>query len=329
MLKKTVAALISGLIFSFSAGCGHQSSINDPLADSGIYQTAGKKALGRGPAITVATYNIKTLFKALKTNKAKADKVAVALGKAIHEINADVIAFEEVESIPAFKSFSEKYLKDMNYNFYSRENTSGKLNNVAVLSRFKVTSVNRSKNIKSLNNEPVQEVPLPTEHMFELNFKGTNNYDFTLFVTYLKPLSAGYKSEQRDIDIESIKRFVIAYQKKDFLHNFVIAGNLNEVPSAPELATILDPRSSGLNTHDVVSEDLGNGPETNTVFDPQNPKRVDYLLVSAGVFNEYVTGSVKIYKPEQQSQTLKNDFFYQASDHLPISAKLDVSTDTL
>jgi endonuclease/exonuclease/phosphatase family metal-dependent hydrolase len=316
MLKNSVGKkfqiILTGLFLASSISCGRDNSFNPNIDADSINSFASAKSDSN--KLTLATYNIRNLF------TAKSEKQKVALSKAIHEIKSDIIAFEEVESKTTLKNFAQKYLKDLNYNLYMND-APGKLK-AAVLSRFPVSEI---KNIRVPDASGKTKVPvIPEDKVVQLDFKVNNNYIFTIFTTYLKPLSTpGYNVEKRKQDINQIKTFFKDFQT--LKANYAIMANLNETPDSKDLETMLDPRSSGLNFHDVVSEDLGKGPDIFTVINPQ--KRVDYLLVSAGMFNEYITGSVIIHKPGKDGNTWKDTFFQDASEHLPVTAVLDITTD--
>ncbi len=309
--KKFLKFIISGFFLASSTGCGRSTSFSPNLLEPDTYNSfaEGKVRTPKADTLTLTTYNISNLF------ITKSEKQKVALSKAIREINSDIIAFEEVESKTVLKNFTDNYLKDLKYNLYMND-APGKVK-VAVLSRFPVSEV------KSLNK--AGKTAIPEDKVAQLNFKIDNNYNFTLFVAYLKALGTpGYTPEKRNEDILNMKAFFKGYQT--LKANFAILANLNEKPDSRDLQVFLDPRSSGLNFHDIITEDLGSGPDSATVLKPQKI-RTDYLLVSAGMFNEYTINSVVIHKPVKEGNTWKNLFFQDASDHLPVTAKFDISSD--
>ena len=107
--------------------------------------TARPKAKG---AIRLATYNLMNFFDSdplTRTHnegdpapiKPQEEREAVAAG--IHAVDADIIAFEEVESLAVLKAFRDKYLGTMGYQYaelVESEDPRGIDN--AVLSRFPI-----------------------------------------------------------------------------------------------------------------------------------------------------------------------------------------------
>ncbi len=75
-----------------------------------------------GGAIRIATYNIENFFDHEVGGESSSNKTPVkpaahrkAVADAIHKINADIIAFQEVESKDTITKFRDEYLKDMGY----------------------------------------------------------------------------------------------------------------------------------------------------------------------------------------------------------------------
>lgn len=302
-MKKLALFLLSGILPLVTA-CGQQ--LQNTTEQNSELNTFSVKV--KAPVISLATYDIKGIF---KSDKSVNTTKEIALNKAIHEIDNDIVVFQEVDSSDSFKRFSDKYLKDMKYNFYSRTNSSlGKINMV-VLSKFPVSET-RAGN-------PV----VPGTLLMRTKIQVTPDYSFSIFSTFIKPADAsGYSKSKRDADIEQVKEYIRGVQKSFFGEKFTVVGNLNNKPDADDLQTILDPRASGLSIHDVVTEDMGNDNNTFTYRSTKGNARFDYVMVAAGMFDEYITNSVKIYRDADKAS---DKFFMDASEHYPLSVKFDLS----
>lgn len=297
---KKILPLLSLLLVVSACGQPNTEVLSLDNQVSTLNKSSNKKAANE---FTVTTYDIKSFF----TKKAKDATLETNLSNAIHSLNSDLISFQDISSIPEFKTFTEKYLKDMNYKFYSSQDAGSKVGSV-VLSKFNASV-----------KKPSTADKYPSNTLFKLNVNVNPNYDFAFYTTFVPPANAtGYSQTKRNAEIEEMKAYVGAKQKANFKENYLIVGNLNGSPTQADLETIIDPRASLLSFHDIVTEDLGN---EKTIFSKEVNKvksRPDYILVSPNMFNVYIYNSVTI------ANKASDKAFKGISDHYPVTATFTI-----
>lgn len=325
-MRKIVYKFVSALaVFSLTA-CGQQEILStEQLNNVNALSTDSSKQ-----TLTLSTYNIRNLFDGVQNpgkaeEKPKPEKELKALSDAIHDIKADVIALEEVESKATLKSFADKYLKDLNYQVVLREANDPRGIDVAILSKLPVLNIKSHKNVKI--NVSGQEPSTFSRDLLQVKLKAPNNYQFTLFVTHLKSQHGGDDADlKRKGEVMKVREIIRDYTKKNPKDNYLLVGDFNDVHDSMPLQPILDSKKSDLNLTDLIHKDLGAGTEVYTYHPQKFRSRIDYMLISPTMMNEYVNKSVKIHKfPENTS--FDKWTFYTASDHLPVTAKFDISSD--
>lgn len=327
MLKKSISlSILSGLVLSLVAACGQEdlnlSSIDNLNNVSTLSKSKDVKT------ITVATYNIRNLFDGVQNpgkeaEKPKPEAELKALSDAIHDIKADVIALEEVETKGTLQKFANDYLKDLNYKVVFREANDPRGIDVAILTKIPVLSIKSHKNVKI--NVSGQEPSTFSRDLLQVRMKTDNNYQFTLFVTHLKSQHGEEAADaKRKAEAMKVRQIIRDFAKANPKDNYLLAGDFNDVYNAPSLEPILNPKKSDLNLTDLILSDLGSGSEIYTYHPQKFRSRIDYLLASPTMINEYVSKSVNIHRFPTSGDKWT---FYTASDHLPVTAQFDVSVD--
>lgn len=288
---KRLAALLPLILL---ASCG-QENIGQSNIDQQVSALANKSAI---KSFTVTTYDINDYFSKNNTTKQN------SLNTVIHNLNSDVVALQGVTSSSQIKTFNEKYLKDLNYKFYSSQEL-GSQNNSVILSKFNVSDFKKEN--------------YPNKSLFKVNISVNPNYSFTFYTVNLKSATeTNYTQTKRDNEIQEFKKYIYTNQKSNFREKYLMVGNLNGSPTQPDLETIIDPRSSGLSYHDVITEDFGSGPDMYSYESAKGKSRPDYVLVSPNMFNEYVYNSVTIHNKDNKK------VLQSISEHYPVTAKFDL-----
>jgi endonuclease/exonuclease/phosphatase family metal-dependent hydrolase len=339
-MKKLMSAFCSSLFLLSAVACGQtpliptaqlsRQSVSGPMmVRANAAPTAGRQA----NSLRLATYNIRNLFDGIQNpgkeaEKPKPTKELVALGQSMHDINADVLGFQEVESKEVLSQFRDKYLADMGYRevvLIEGNDTRGI--DVALFSRYPVTNVKSHKDVRF----PVAGEPQPvgfSRDLLQVRIQGPNNYAFTVFVAHLKSHHGGAPADvRREAEARAAQQIIGAFQKANPRENFVVMGDFNDAPNAKPVQPLVNPQVSGLGLTDVIMKDLGNGPEVYTYHPKQYRSRIDYLLLSPSMMNEYVPKSVSLYKPFKQGDQWQKLYFYDASDHIPVTLDLNISAD--
>lgn len=311
-MNKIILALISGLILTFST---HSQA--DSLNNKDIYSPK---------EITFATYNVENLFDGIqnqgkKPETAKPEKELIALAEAIKEINADIITVQEVETKEVLENFVRKYLPDTNYQVVLVEGNDSRGIDVGIITRLQVLDVKSHKD--AVVALPSGEKTVLSRDLLEVKLKANDNYVFTSFVTHLKSHHGGDIADiRREAEAETVRKIVSDFSKQNPNANFTLSGDFNDIYSTKALKPIL---KSDLNLTDIIFKDLGTANYVYTYHPVKFRSRIDYILVSPGMMKEYINKSVFIHKI---SDINSNKFiFLEASDHLPVTAKFNVSQD--
>lgn len=282
----------------------------------------------RATTMTLATYNIRNLFDGIQNpdkepEKAKPVKELQALAQSFHDINPDVVALQEVESKETLTQFRDKYLADMGYReVILVEAHDPRGIDVAIMSRFPVLNVKSHADLQF--PVPGQQPQGFSRDLLQVQLQAPNNYKFTAFVAHLKSQHGGDAATvKRAAEVKQIHQLIGQFQTANPKENFVMMGDFNAKPGAPELAPVL----KGLGLTDIILQDLGDNPSVYTYHPQQYRSRIDYMMVSASMVPEYVKKSVTIHKPFKANNGWQKLYFYDASDHIPTTAQFDISTD--
>jgi len=284
--------------------------------------------------ITVATYNVENLFDGVQNpggekETAKPKKELEALARDIKDMNADVIAFVEVESKETLKNFFlDKYLPGNNYEVVLVKGNDGRGINVAVATKIPVLNVVSHKDLTFPAPEINKQIQFSRD-LIQVEMKTANGYPFTMFVSHLKSKlgNAVESDSKRKAEATAIEGVVTQYQEANPKVNFVVCGDFNDTPESVALKPLLKP-SAGVQLTDIIGKDLGLGKDIYTYHPQKFRGRIDYILVSPGMMNEYVPKSVEIKKEiaNATSEEIKASYL-NASDHLPAIVKFDTSVD--
>lgn len=329
-MKKLISSLVPGLILTFNVSCGQSDITNDFLSSEiSNVSTLSKKSQYSVQELKFATYNIRNLFDGVQNpgkepEKPKPENELKALADSIKEINADVIALQEVESKSTLKAFVSKYIPEMNYEVILREGNDGRGIDVAILTKLPVLNIKNYKNVKV--NVPGSEPQLLSRDLLQVKLKANDNYTFTTFVTHLKSHHGGDQADiKREAEAKKIRQLVKSFVKSNPSKNYILAGDFNDTYDSKPLRPLLDPKVSDLNLTDIIFKDLGTAQHVYTYHPQKFRSRIDYILVSPTMMKEYINKSVYIHKT---SSINENKFiFFEASDHLPVTAKFNVSQD--
>ncbi|MFN4149384.1 MAG: endonuclease/exonuclease/phosphatase family protein [Candidatus Sericytochromatia bacterium] len=346
-MKKLISSLISTVMLTalITSCSSSEDLVLDPQLENGQFESFARKnstSKNDSETITVATYNIRNLFDGIKnevngvkqsvadapeaSEQAKPEKELKALADSLREINPDVIAMQEVESKSTLSGFLNKYVPELGYKVVLIEGNDERGIDVALITKLDIVEIKSHKDEKF----PVINQPGKTQvfqrDLLQVSLKTSNNYNFTAFVGHLKSKHGGAASDLiRQAEATKINEIVTAFKNENPNANFVLMGDFNDTVNSNPLKPILN---SNLSLSDIIKEDLGTGKDVYTYHPIKFRERIDYMLVSPSMKNEYIKGSVKISKfPQDMSNEDKKWMFYQASDHLPVTAKFSTSND--
>lgn len=350
-MKKILSSLLATTsLLTLLVGCG-----NTPQLTSSAALASGRAPLQMQAAngmrsfnaqtsntkLRIATYNIRNLFDGIanpaqdaalvasgeQAEKAKPEKELIALSESFHDINADIVALQEVESQPVLSQFRDKYLRDMGYKeVVLVEGNDQRGIDVALMSRYPISDVKSHKEVRF--NVPGQGVQGFSRDLLQLRVNGPNNYKFTVFVAHLKSHHGdGPADIKRQAEAEKAREIIAAFQQANPGENVILMGDLNDPHTSQFLAPLVNPQVSGLGMHDVIAEELGVSESVFTYHPQKYRSRIDFIMMNENMIKEYQPKSVKLYKPYKQGDAWQKLYFYNASDHIPVTVDLDIAQD--
>jgi endonuclease/exonuclease/phosphatase family metal-dependent hydrolase len=152
-------------------------------------------------------------------------------GQAIREVDADVIALQEVESLPVLDRFNSRYLAPMKYRHrFLVDSYDPRGIDVAILSRYPITAVRSYREERNAANT----AQLFSRDCLEVQIEVEGKRLF-VYVNHFKSMMEG-REQTKDRRAEQAKRVVKIiddrWQRDGYAGNFVVLGDLNDYPDA-------------------------------------------------------------------------------------------------
>ncbi len=353
-MRQVLASLLATTtLISVLSACGNSQLPPAALRSNAALQSqSAVRSMTAGTAarpanvMRVATYNIRNLFDGIANpvarnvqlspmamaeaaaegaEKAKPEKELQALSASFHDINPDIVGLQEVENKSVLTSFRDRYLNDMGYKeVVLIEGNDERGIDVALLSRYPVTSVKSHKDVRF--NVAGQGSQGFSRDLLQVRIQAPN-YPVTVFVAHLKSQHGAAQADaKRRAEAEAANRIISEFQKANPRENVIVMGDFNDQYNTAEIAPLVSPQS-GLGLTDIIHTELGAG-ETVFTYHPQKFRsRIDYMLLNDSMKREYMPQSVRLHKPFKEGDTWKKLYFYDASDHIPVTLDFDISQD--
>lgn len=277
---------------------------------------------------SVATYNVQNLFdlnidgteydefKSKKWNKTAYKLKLNNIAKVIQEINADIIALQEVESIQALNDL-QKLLPQYSYKNFTKDSSSAI--GVGVLSK-----------ILPMNDV---SIPIETKHSYyrpilHLEFK-LENKNFHIFINHWKSKRSS-ESYRIDYAHALYKQIKMLPKNSDYIILGDLNSNYNENQTF-EFDTKLNDTYGITGINDILNhdKDLINLWHEVSIFNrfsyiyKGEKTTPDHIIISQNLFDNlgvsYIDKSFKVFKPEYLYAN--NSISKKYSDHLPVIAQ--------
>lgn len=270
-----------------------------------------------GDELVVGSYNIKNLFddkddpyhRDEGTNPKPRDEM-VRVAKVMHEIDADVLALQEVESRGYLQKFVDAMLFDMGYKHIVHfEGNDGRGIDVCLISRI-----------------PVGEVTSHRHHIFEghdgkpqrfgrdllrVELLPKGGDPFEVWVVHLKSNSGGKELNEpiRLGECREVHRIIKRRLEQNPDVSLILCGDFNDEFETKTIQTIQGEPPLLKTTFDDV-------PEASRITYNRNPYRsmIDFMLCSPAMAKRMVPGSFRIRAGTNEDS---------GSDHNPIFAKFE------
>jgi len=245
-----------------------------------------------GEEITLATYNILNLFDEVDdpyrndentTTKPREELERVA--KAIRNLNADVLAMEEVENRWYLDRFLEVFLPDMGYeNVVLYEGNDVRGIDVCLVSRLPVGRVTSHRHLRF--TDPLGRPGRFRRDLIAVEILPPKGKPFEMWVVHLKSNSEGREHAEpiRLGEARELRKLLDERFSQDPKARIIVCGDFNDTWDSPSLKTIVGEGEHALNCA------AGELPEDQRISYNREPHRsmIDFILVSPAMAETYV-----------------------------------------
>lgn len=343
-LSCSLAAMASALVFVLPVfgQASAPAAKPEPKAGTSLIRF-GEPAKPRTPGtIRVATYNLLNFFDSDPATRTHSEGDAApikpegereAAAGAIRAINADIVAIEEVESLPVVKAFVAKYLADMGYDhavLIESEDPRGIDN--AFISRFPITHSEAYGQRPLGGKQPALEGNRPNplagnDMMFRRSplradikvpgdaFGGGDDESYALTLIAVHHKSGRWSEYWRVAEVNGVISIIKEIEAKNPAANVVVLGDFNaQVTDAPIKAYL----EGGL--IDTFAAKAAKW--SPAVVSHESGRRIDMILLNKNANDEFVAESPFIFgmpaRPEGADWRTTPPPEGYASDHYPV-----------
>jgi endonuclease/exonuclease/phosphatase family metal-dependent hydrolase len=236
------------------------------------------------------------------------------LAKAIKNLDADIVVFQEIESDSYLRTFAEEYFPDMGYEVFASLESADWYMNVVMMSRVPLGLFHSYANINTPISGQTDEEGNPASQTFTNNRMWTADilvkpdYSFTLTGLHLKAGGGKRNQAWRLGQIRLLRKHFKMLTNQDPDQNMLVMGDLNTTPDSKEFNTLLGDQApkfvdplEGTNTFSHASDSLF--------------CRIDHILPNQHMNRELVPNSVDVVEPLERSKMIT------ISDHMPLQAR--------
>ena len=274
-----------------------------------------------GPNVTIATFNSENLFDAdddpyrnddstPPKNRSELEKLA----RVIREIDADVLALQEVESRGYLERFNQVLLAELGYrHIVHYEGNDGRGIDVCLLSRLPIGAVTSYRHLRFQDaaggDQRFQrdvlraEVVPPHGELFEV------------WVVHLKSNFGGRETAEpiRLAECRKLRELLDKTLTQTPERAIVVCGDFNDTIESSTLKTIQGPQNSPRRLDCFVNQFSH---ESAVSYNkPPYQSTIDFILTSPAMSRRYIENSYRI-RPGSQAET--------GSDHNPVWAKFRI-----
>ncbi len=267
---------------------------------------------------TVVSYNVKNyLIDPVGTRKIKSEESRKALVRNLVEMNADVIAFQEMGGAKGLAELRSRLkVGGIDYPIAKVLYGHDKDIQLAVLSRIPVVRSVAHTNVSYL---------IGTQRLWvsrgfdETQFKSDSGYEFTLINVHLKSkrtVPHADCDEMRLHEARLLRNIIDQRLGKNPDLNLMIVGDLNDSPDSPSVKRVVSGGNPTLTDLKPLAcnKENGNGADWTYYYAAKKSEnRYDYFLVSPGMAKDLIREKTIIFSGEK---------FGLASDHRPIIATI-------
>ena len=287
----------------------------EPIAS----QPASRPARKFDGTLTVATYNVLNLFDSYddpyhedEGTPAKPMEQLKALAASIRDLDADVLAVEEVENRDYLERFTRSMLGDMGYReVVGVESNDQRGIECGILSRFPIGPVTTHRFV-DFDDGKGGRMRFRRD-LLQVRIEPPGFESFDVFVVHLKSKRGGESTDtERLAEARAIRAIFDQILTADPKARFLICGDFNDTWESDSLKTIRGDGPMGLTS---FMADLP--PKSKSFNGPDHPEVIDYILCSPTLGGRYLQKSYRII-PGSVKTT--------GSDHNPVVATLKLES---
>lgn len=267
-----------------------------------------------GEDFKLATFNVRNLFddvddpyRADETAPPKPRDELERLAATIRELDADLLALQEVESRDYLERFVEVLLPDMGYEVVHFEGNDLRGIDVSLLSRFAIERVGSHRHRTFAGPDGLQRFH---RDLLVATVQPPRGGAFEMWIVHLKSNADGRDRSEpiRLAEANEVRALLDRRLEEDPLARIVLCGDFNDTESSATLATIVGSDSTALASawHEIA--------EDQRVTYNLEPYRsmIDFILWSPGMGSFLVPGTYQIVDGSLESL---------GSDHCPVSVR--------
>jgi len=272
-----------------------------------------------GNCFTVATFNVQLMLDNHddphlldESLPSKPEHRIKQIARAIRQLDADVVALQEVENQSIVQTMVEQYLSDMRYRHIVVQPTNSRYGlNLGLISRRPILSITsyRLLKLKMPKGMPYRRF---TRDLMQVKLQITDKKTLDLFVVHFKsqrdstgdPHSKVWRQAEAAATLKIIRQTIQNGSGSDWI---IVAGDLNATRKSPILKLLLGGKKPLLiDVHDHLPAN-----ERITYLRPPHRSTIDYILASSNLSQHTHIGS---------AQVLANPKWLGGSDHAPVVA---------
>jgi len=297
--------------------------ISDPrqvevLADLPPVEPVKRRGKPLGPEITVATYNVENLFDDVNdpyrdddSTPAKPREELERVARPLREIDADVVALQEVENRGYLERFVEAFLGDMGYEVVHFEGNDVRGIDVALLSRVPVGVVRSYRHLTfpDANGKPRRFC----RDLLAVELLPPEAPPLEVWVLHLKSSSGGREEAEpvRVGEARKVRALLDEQLGRNPAARILVCGDFNDVWESAATQALAGTGATAMKSF------IAGLPADQQITYNRQPylSMIDFILASPAAGGQYVEGSYRVWSTAPDAS---------GSDHNPVSARFRV-----
>ncbi|HRX68915.1 MAG TPA: choice-of-anchor J domain-containing protein [Tenuifilaceae bacterium] len=247
------------------------------------------------------------------------------LSQALQQIEADVIAFQEIDNETLFSEM----VNGVN-GFEVAIGTSGGDWKLAYIYRSETVEVN---SVYEIYTSSEYSAPFPRRPLvFDFNFEGDN---YIVINNHYKCCGDGVIDQNDEWD-EETRRYNASNLIKEYIDNnfpnkkVFVVGDLNDVVTDEEQNNVFQMFIDDTENYLIADMPIATGDNNNWSF-PSWPSHIDHIIITNELFDAYNSEStvIQTIKVDSYLSGGLSEYYENFSDHRPVGLKLSLNSTTI